>query len=248
MFGKLTPLRIIVFGGLIITLGYAICVYFPEFMDFSKIFNLGKKSSVVEVKNLFHKNGIDNNSKQSLNDKQSELETQKKLQLLDESSLTPVTENERQFLITKARESIEGRLDPFSQGVQVKKQIEQQKIDLAEEEPKDIPMLRKQIELVGIISSNHKDLALINIYDANYSFMPDDKEDVKKEKLKTALSMAVPNRFEVSLLDPVEDWYVKQVVKGKARDDEPYIELVRGSKKFKIKVGQKLLLPEQDTI
>ena len=57
--------------------------------------------------------------------------------------------------------------------------------------------------------------------------------------------MAVPNRLEVSLLDPVDEWYVKQIVKGKAKGDDPMIELVKGDKKFKLKVGQKVLLPEE---
>ena len=245
---KITPIRIIILGGVIVTLGYCIWGYLlPDIIGYKQ----GNLSG-IKVKNLFHDKEIadrKNSFESSDSSKKSELETAKKLQLLDENSLTPVTENERQFLITKAKESIENRLDPFAQGVVIMEQIEQQKAEAkAEEGPKEIPLMRKQVELVGIISSNNKDLALVNIYDANYTVLPDDDDDVKKSKLKTAISMAVPNRFEVSLLDPVEDWYVKQVVKGKTRDDEPYIELVRGNKKFKLKVGQKLLLPEQDTM
>ena len=57
--------------------------------------------------------------------------------------------------------------------------------------------------------------------------------------------MAVPNRLEVSLLDPVDKWYVKQIIKGKAKGEDPVIVLVKGDKKFKLKVGQKVLLPEE---
>ena len=54
-----------------------------------------------------------------------------------------------------------------------------------------------------------------------------------------------PNRLELSLLDPVEDWYVKQISKSKSRTEDPTIDLVKGDKKFKLRVGQKLLLPEE---
>ena len=92
-----------------------------------------------------------------------------------------------------------------------------------------------------------KNLALVNVYTAEYTVMADDEKTIRDQALKTALGMAVPNRMEVSLLDPVEDWFVKEISKSKGRGEDPWLELVREDKKFKLKVGQKVLLPEEKT-
>ena len=145
-----------------------------------------------------------------------------------------------------ARESLENRIDPFGQEAVLPKELIQQKMEEQKNTgPLEIPLNRKQIELVGVISANNKNLALVNVYNADYTITEDDDKPAKDSKLKTALSMAVPNRLEVSLLDPVDEWYVKQIIKGKTRGDDPTIELVKGDKKFKLKVGQKVLLPEE---
>ena len=73
----------------------------------------------------------------------------------------------------------------------------------------------------------------------------DDDKLTRETKLKAVLSMAVPNRTEISVLDPLEDWYVKQISKSKSRSDDPTIELVKGDKKFTLRVGQRVLFPEE---
>lgn len=246
----LTPIKIIILGGALATLFYSawdyVAPYFQSFFTVNSANNTVKAKKTV-VKDLFKtkNNKIDKISKDTKPAK-AEIDTAKKLHLLDEYSIVPITENERQSLIAKARASIEGRLDPFSQSIIVQEKIEEEKTEQKKEEVKDIPVLRKQVELVGVISSNNKNLALINVYNADFTVLLEDDNETKKTKLKTALSMAVPNRLEVSLLDPIEDWYVKQVIKGKNKADDPYVELVRGNQKFKLKVGQKVLLPEDE--
>ena len=163
--------------------------------------------------------------------------------------MKPIGESERLVLIEKARESLEGRLDPF----EVRRTPAESTEGIpgitptSESSTDDIPLQRKQFELVGVISAENKNLALVNIYVADYAVKSEDDKATRDTKLKTALSMAVPNRIEVSVLDPLEDWYVKQIIKSRSRTEDPMIELVKRDKKFKLRVGQKVLLPEEKT-
>lgn len=230
--------RIIMIGGFTATLGYLIwSYYFPNIQMIPQPEK--KKHEKVIVRDLFKEK---HTYKKAIG-----LSKDKMLEPSKEEVFKPITENERISLIQKARESVETRLDPFGQeGVLPQSAIEQ-KIKEKEEEmkpPPDIPQERKQVELVGVISTNNKDLALVNLYSADYSVGLEDDKITKETKLKNALSMAVPNRIEVSLLDPVDDWYIKKITKGKGRNEDPSIELVKGDKKFKLRVGQKVLLPE----
>lgn len=237
---KLTPIRIIILGGAVATIGYSIWNYLLPIINSSYS---NQESSTVVVKNLFKAKNM-HTYNEALTDKKSD--KLKPQELLEERSFSPITEEERQTLIQMARESLESRLDPFGQEAVLPKEVIQQKMEeQADTGPKEIPVNRKQLELVGIISANNKNLALVNIYNADYTITEDDDKPVKDSKLKTALSMAVPNRLEVSLLDPVDKWYVKQIIKGKAKGEDPVIVLVKGDKKFKLKVGQKVLLPEE---
>lgn len=238
---KITPIRIIIFGGFVATLGYLIYGYF--FGDL-KLNYLGEnKSDKVVVRDLFKQNYVNREdlSKSVLK------ETKKNVEKETESIFKPITENERLSLIQMAREALENRLDPFGQESVLPQSVIDKKIKEKEGEkpPPDIPFLRKQLELVGVISTKVNDLALVNIYTADYTVGPDDEDAIRETKLKSALTMAVPNRIEVSVLDPVEGWYVKQIQKSKSRNEDPYIELVKENKKFKLKVGQKVLLPEE---
>ncbi len=236
---KLTPIRIIILGGAVATIGYSIWNYLLPIINSSYS---NQESNKVVVRNLFEAKDIHANNKTLIDKKADKLKPQ---ELLGEKSFSPITEEERQALIQMARESLESRFDPFGQEAVLPKEVIQQKMEeQADTGPKEIPANRKQIELVGVISANNKNLALVNLYNADYTITEGDDKSTKDSKLKTALSMAVPNRFEVSLLDPVDEWYVKQIVKGKAKGEDPVIVLVKGDKKFKLKVGQKVLLPE----
>ena len=231
---KLTPIRIIILGGAIATLGYSAWNYILPIInnpDFS-----GKTSKVV-VKNLFK-------SKHLTKKEEVLVKTEA---LLNEDSFKPISEEERFSLIQKAKDSIGGRDNPFGQEEVLPREVIEQRAQEqeAEKTPPEIPINRKQLELVGVISANNKDLALVNVYNADFTVLPDDNKEAREGKLKTSLSMAVPNRLEVSILDPIEEWYIKQIVKGKIRGDDPFVELVKGDKKFKLKIGQKLLLPEE---
>lgn len=237
---KLTPIRIIILGGAVATIGYSIWNYLLPIIN-SSYSNQG--SSTVVVKNLFKAKNMHTYSGTLTDKKSDKLKPQ---ELLEEKNFSPITEEERQTLIQMARESLENRLDPFGQEAVLPKEVIQQKMEeQADTGPEEIPVNRKQLELVGVISANNKNLALVNIYNADYTITEDDDKPVRDSKLKTALSMAVPNRLEVSLLDPVDKWYVKQIIKGKAKGEDPVIVLVKGDKKFKLKVGQKVLLPEE---
>lgn len=238
---KITPIRIIIFGGFVATIGYLVYGYF--FPDFQlNYINQEQKDNVV-VRDLFKQKHV---YKKDLVISKG----QEKISLQSEMSLfKPITEQERLSLIQKAREALENRLDPFGQeGVLPRSVIEQKKKEQEEKAIPDIELVRKQVELVGVISSKESDLALVNLYSAEYTVSTEDEDSVRETKLKTAISMAVPNRLEVSVLDPVESWYVKQIQKSKSRNEDPYIELVKENKKFKLKVGQKVLLPEEQVL
>lgn len=237
---KLTPIRIIILGGALATLGYSAWNYLLPIINSNNTLHENEK---VVVKNLFKSKTL------KKKDVVVDVGSQDKLEmsgLVEGMSFSPITEEERFSLIQMARESLESRLDPFGQEeVLPREVVEQKKEELKETGPAEISINRKQVELVGVISANNKNLALVNVYNADYTITEDDDKATRESKLKTALSMAVPNRLEVSLLDPIEDWYVKLIVKGKPKGDDPTIELVKEDKKFKLKVGQKLLLPEQ---
>ncbi len=238
---KLTPIRIIILGGAVATLGYSIWSYLLPIINS----NFTSQENNKVVKDLFKSKHLHlgDKSKLLIQEKGKNLQASK---LLEEDGFSPITEEERVALIQMARESLEGRVDPFGQEAVLPKEVIQQKLEEQKNTgPKEISIDRKQVELVGVISSNNKNLALVNVYGADYTITEDDDKATKDSKLKTALSMAVPNRLEVSLLDPIEDWYIKQIFKGKAKDEDPMIELVKGDKKFKLKVGQKVLLPEE---
>ena len=238
---KLTPVRIIILGGALATIGYSIWNYLLPIInsDYRKQVN-----NKIVVRNLFKTKNVSIPKGVLTDDKGNKVLLPEES---EEKTLSPITEEERQSLIHMAQESLENRIDPFGQESVLPQEVIQQKIDEQKEPtPREIPFNKKQVELVGIISANNKNLALVNVYNADYTVMEHDDKSIRDSKLKTALSMAVPNRLEVSLLDPVDEWYVKQIIKGKAMGDEdPFIELVKGDKKFKLKVGQKVLLPEE---
>ena len=237
---KLTPIRIIILGGALATLGYSVWNYLLPIINSNSINQI--KNKKVIVKNLFKIKNIQTSNKAVIGEKEEKLQIAENL---EEKTFSPITEQERQALILMAREALESRLDPFGQEEVLPKEVLQQKSEEQNTGPREISLDRQQVELVGVISANNKNLALVNIYNADYKVIEDDDKAARDSKLKTALSMAVPNRLEVSLLDPVDEWYVKQIVKGKAKGDDPMIELVKGDKKFKLKVGQKVLLPEE---
>lgn len=247
------PIKVIILGGLTITLAYLVWSYLlPNLQTMSTssesnyqkvvvrdLFNKSKKVIKEPVPAL--KNGTVENTDKTV--EESAL-------LQDDNSISPITEKYRLTLIQRAREAIQGRLDPFGQEeVLPYETIAKKKEEEAPPKPlPDIQLQRKQVELVGVISTREKDLALVNVYTAEYAVRPEDEKDVRETKLKAALSMAVPDRIEVSLLDPVEDWYVKQIVKSKSKNEDPIINLVKGDKKFKLRVGQKVLLPDEKVL
>lgn len=237
---KFTPIRIIILGGAVATLGYSAWNYLLPIINSNYSNKLNDK---VIVKNLFKTKNIDNNNKVLINEKGKSVHMS---ELLEEKTFSPITEEERLDLIQMARESLEGRVDPFGQEEVLPREVIQQKIEEQKNAgPPEISINRTQVELIGVISSNNKNLALVNVYNADYIITEEDDKPTRDSKLKTALSMAVPNRLEVSLLDPVDTWYVKQIIKGKSKGEDPVIELVKSDKKFKLKVGQKVLLPEE---
>ena len=237
---KISPLQIMLLGGLTITLGYLICNYaFPDF--FQNIIKAtkeqGMSKDILRHKYVYREgSGV------------KTLEEGKKVVVeKPDDGIKPITEEDRLELINSAKESIESRLDPFGQDqVLPQEVIEKAKEGEKEKLPEEIYHQRKQLELVGIISTQNKNLAVINIYIADYAVLETDDSATKETKLKAAVAMAVPNRFELSLFDPVEDWTVKSIAKGKARGEDPTIELVKADKKFKLRVGQKVLLPEEN--
>lgn len=238
---RLSPIRIIILGGFAATLGYLLWGYISPVYNVLLLPQVKNKQERVVVKDLFkEKSG---GLKARIDEKNIEKITS------EEEFFKPITEKDRIALIQKAKESIETRLDPFGQESVLPVSVIEDKLKEDEDKPPpEIPLIRKQVELVGVISTVTKDLALVNVYNAEYSVNVLDDKVTKETKLKSALSMAVPNRIEVSLLDSIEDWYVKQITKSKARSEDPTIELVKGDKKFKLRVGQKLLLPEEKRI
>ena len=238
---NLTSVRIIILGGLAATLGYLLWSYIP--LDLKIIPTHDEEKDKLLVRDIFKKTHA---YKKNIGLKKEEEKVDKNIAQEENKIFKPITEQERLTLIQKARESLESRSDPFGQdSVLPQSVIEERMKEEEDKPPPDVPMERKQVELVGVISTNNKNIALVNVFTADYTVNSLDDKPTKETKLKTALSMAVPNRVEVSLLDPVEDWYIKQITKGKARNEEPTIELVKGDKKFKLKVGQKVLLPEE---
>ena len=231
---KFTPFRLALLGGLTATLGYLV---------WNNNFNISNEKSLdsdkVVVRDILKKT----HTLKKTTDLKETKESKEELGF----TFKPITEKERLALIQKAREAIESRLDPFGQEIVIKsspiaKELAEKKLP-----PPEINLGRKQVELVGVINMRDKNLALVNVYTAEYTVMADDEKTVRDQALKTALGMAVPNRMEVSLLDPVEDWFVKEISKSKGRGEDPWLELVREDKKFKLKVGQKVLLPEEKT-
>lgn len=256
------PIKVIILGGLTITLAYLVWSYLlPNLQTMSTSTNESSYQKVV-VRDLFNKkNKLTKGT--ALNPKLVDEKTieagkttevgktiEEPLPEQDPNSISPITENDRLTLIQRAREAIQGRLDPFGQEeVLPYETIAKKKEEDAPPKPlPDIELQRKQVELVGVISTKDKNLALVNVYTVDYAVRPEDEKEAREVKLKAALSMAVPNRVEVSLLDPVEDWYVKQIVKSKSKNEDPTINLVKGDKKFKLRVGQKVLLPEEKVL
>ena len=237
MFGqfKISPITIAILGGAAATLGY---LYWTSNNNFQTTPVKVKKSarSVFKEKHL-KKENLDlevNNNKIGIDSPET-------------IAFQPISEKHKQALIEKAKEAIESRVDPF--GIESLSPSDPvfKKIETEEKEEVEISLQKKQIELVGIIGTEGKALGLLNIYTANYSVKPDSDEVARETALKEALGKAVPNRIEVTALDPVEDWYVKQINKSKARGEDPTVVLVMGNKQFTLKVGQKVLLPEDKT-
>src|SRR3989338_3896893 len=237
---KLTPVRIVIAGGVAATIGYLFWTYaLPNLFKGNKDYPDDEK---VVVRDFFTK------KEKALNAQKDEKRfTESNGKKVSEKEIfKPITDKEREALILKARESIETRSDPFGQDLILQPVIEQKAKEEAKEQPlPEIPLQRKQVELVGIVSVENKNLALVNVYVADYSVKVDDDKLTRETKLKAVLSMAVPNRTEISVLDPLEDWYVKQISKSKSRSDDPTIELVKGDKKFTLRVGQRVLFPEE---
>lgn len=242
MFDKLknTPLRIVIWGGLTITLGYLLISRYlgDSFNYFGQV-----QDKDILIRDFTNRKLI---TKRDI----SEKGVGKEISQEDSGfELSPISEEQRLSLIQKAREALQGTIDPFGGESFIPPPVAEKIGKLGESSaPEEIEVQRKQLELVGVISAQNKNLALVNVYTADYSVLLTDDFEIRKDKLKQALSKAVPNRYEVSILDPVEDWYVKLISKGKSRAEDPVIELVKGDKKFKIKVGQKVLLPEENPL
>ncbi|GEM_PF-3104817 len=239
---KLSPVRIIIVGGVAATIGYLFWSY--GLPNLEKLVQNKQDESNVVVRDLFNQTLI-KKKKLALykTDMNGEILPEE-----NENAVKPISELARLALIEKAREALESRLDPFGQEYAPSSTLEDVPGATPTGKPSpDILLMRKQLELVGIISAENKNIALVNIYVADYSVKPDDDKATRETKLKAALGMAVPNRMEVSILDPLEDWYVKQIMKSRSRSEDPTIELVKGDKKFKLRVGQKVLLPEDKT-
>lgn len=244
---KLSPLKIIALGGLTATFGYLIWNYYHPAIDIDSFYKQ-KNTKEPAVRDLFKSKYT---MKEKLNIEQNESKEKLAQKTSEESLFKPITEEERQAIIQKAREALESRIDPFLQDAVLPQSTIEERIkekEEAEKPPPDIQLLRKQVELVGVISTKDKNLALVNVYTADYTVSPDDDKTARDTKLKAALGMAVPNRIELSVLDPVEDWYIKAINKSKSSSEDPTIELVKGDKKFKLKVGQRVLLPEEKNI
>lgn len=233
---NLTPIRIIIIGGAVATLSYLLTTYYENYFGGGS--STGTK---VKISNVFKKNHI---KKKSLDVKKSNEEAE---EFSSKLAFKPITEKERLALIEKARQAIESRVDPFGFEAFFPKITEKEKKLAKAKEKGEVALQRKQVELVGVISAANKNLALVNVYTADYTVKVDDDSKTREAALKAALGMSVPNRLEVSILDPVEDWFVKMINRSKSRSDDPSILLVRGSQQFKLKVGEKVLLPPDQT-
>ena len=143
---KLTPIRIIILGGAVATLGYSVWNYLLP------IINSNQVSNKVIVRDLFKTKNIHANGKTLVEKNEDKLQMS---ELLDGKSFSPITEDERQSLIQMARESLENRLDPFGQEAVLPKEVIQQKLEEQMTGPLEIPVSRVQLELVGVISANN---------------------------------------------------------------------------------------------
>ncbi len=253
---RLGPLKIVILGGLTATLLYLAWGYLVPSMDLPNVSTEGNKEKIV-VRDLFNKKSISSVKKEDfisgLFNKNNKIplgneganEITEAIVSEDPDYIQPITEKDRLALILMARDAIENRFDPFGQEAVLPPPPEKKEVPEAEKPKPDIQLQRKQVELVGVISTKDKNLALVNVYTADYAVKPEDDKETREAKLKTSLGMSVPNRIEASLFDPIEDWYVKQIVKSKSRNEDPTIDLVKGDKKFKLRVGQKVLLPDE---
>lgn len=234
---KISPLRVVIWGGLACTICYLlISRYMPGSFNY-----LVQDEAGDTVANVF-----DRQKHMLKRDLRKQLLEEGSIQEEDHGQFAPISEKQRETLIENARQALQGGADPFGlESFLPPVQPEVSKKEDKSTEPQEISVERQQLELVGIIGAQNKNLALVNVYNALYTVLPTDDNEMRTNKLKLALSKAVPNRYEVSVLDPIEDWYVKSISKGKARTDDPVIELVKGDKKFNVKVGQKVLLPEE---
>lgn len=236
--GKTSPLVIIILGGATCTLGYLL---WTNWKDYFLKNGYGGNDKVV-VRNIYKKP-----LKNKLLKKKSKINKAEKVEE-DNFSIKPITEEERLTLIQRAKEAIESRLDPFGQeAVLPPSTVDNLESDKKKEAPLQINIQRKQVELVGVVSAKEKNLALVNIYSVDFVVTEDDTEEKIEEELRKELGKANPNRIEVFVLDPVDEWYVKSVNRSNSRTEEPSIDLVKDDKKFRLKVGQKVLLPSEKT-
>lgn len=228
---KITPIKIAVIGGTTACISYLLWNYFipnvtvprsnKDYISRSQIF---KQKHIPKTK--------EETPQETIN-----------------KTFKPITEKERLALIAMAREALGGRADPFGQESFLPFLSNKSGLTATgEKEVPTVPAQRKQIELLGVVSTKDKTLALVNVYTANYAVELEDDSDSIEKKLKDALGMAEANRIEVSVLDPVDDWSVRAIQKSKSRSDDPTIELVKGDKKFNLRVGQRVLLPETKSL
>ena len=236
MFGKLklSPISIILIGGTAATLGYLMWVN-----NSTNQYGVPPQGEQT-VRTLFKQKHV---LKKSLG-VAGEAEV---LESEDKLAFKPINEAQRLSLIQMAREAIESRIDPFGFESFLPKLETAKKADTKPKEPGEVGLSRRQVELVGVISTSERNLALVNVYTVEYSVKINDDKETRSTALKGALSMAVPNRIEISVLDPVEDWFVKSIHKSESRTEDPYIILVRDQEQFNLKVGEKVLLPEDKT-
>lgn len=242
---KASPIRIIFYGGALATALYLLWTNYGDVIKEKATEYFPQKQEKVVVRNVF-KNKHTYKNKKTKSKSKSKTKGKQAEEFSDEEfSFKPITEDERISLILKARENIESRLDPFGQEAALPPSTIEKIKETKETVIPEIKIERKQVELVGIISARDKDLALVNIYTAEFTVTPDDTEESVEDELKKSLGKAVPNRIEVYVLDPVEDWFVKSIKRSKSRSDDPSIELVKENKKFRLRVGQKVLLPTE---
>lgn len=236
-----SPIKIIFLGGALATITYLIWNNYGAFIKnrFGLIEKPRKNIVVRDILKSSYKNTSKSSAKKNLVSKNEE-----EIFIDEDFNISPITNDQRQELIKKAREAIESRLDPFGQEVVLPPSSISQK-NSKPLPPPEVELDRKQVELVGVISSQEKDLALINVYTASFTLPIEATEEDIENEMKKFFAKAVPNRIEVYVLDPVEDWFVKSISRSKARSQEPSIDLVKGNRKFTLKVGQKILLPPE---